>query len=105
MTQQPPASPARHPVNPTRRRTPMASVIGADLRPGDRVGSAHPWKVMELVDPTVGRCGASSVLAAAGGCPCYRAANVEDAPRRTAVDETGARRVVFDHLRYAILAR
>lgn len=98
-------SPARRPVNPTRQRTPMASVIGADLRPGDRVGSAEPWTVAELIDPTAGRCGASSVLAAAGGCLCYRAERVEDAPRRTAVDETGARRVVFDHLRYAVRAR
>jgi hypothetical protein len=83
----------------------MASVIGADLRPGDRVGSAETWTVTELVDPTAGRCTAGPVLAATGGCPCYRAANVEDAPRRTAVDEAGVRRVVFDHLRYAIRVR
>lgn len=100
-----PAPNLRRTVNPARQRTPMASVIGLDLRVGDRLGSADLWQIVELVDPVPGRCAADRVLAAAGGCPCYRAERPEEAPRRVAVGVDGSRRVVFDHVRYAIRVR
>ena len=86
-------------------RFPMASALGADLQPGDRVGSVDPWVIGSLNAPLPGACAAPLPIAGAGLCDCYRQPDPEVMPRRVATGRDGTSRVVFDHLRYALVDR
>lgn len=90
----------------TVQRAPMASALGIDLHPGDRVGSLDTWtlRVVETVVP--GECG-DRAGALRGTCRCAMPtlADPTRMPRRVVLDTRGQRHTLFDHVRYAVAAR
>lgn len=90
----------------TGPRPPMASVLGADLQARDRVGSLGAWTVATVVETIPGTC-TDRTAAVLGRCRCQHPATADAArmPRRIILDTNGVRQVVYDHIRYAIVAR
>ena len=83
----------------------MASVLGADIVRGDRIGCIDGWAVQQVGKSSPGTC-TDRFGAALGLCSCWSPLpSLPSMPMVELIGADGSERWVYAHLRYAIAAR